>query len=229
MIVGLAAGEFELFGTSYLTVAALLFGLITPLIAGKNAAVHVIDFEHLSERAMLYVVLTFGEMIIALGGYFDGEITVRSVYFALMAFLIVVALFLSYGVFYDKVINRKMKTAGRVYMLIHLIMIFALNNITLSLEFMRDDSVNLAQKIAILVGSLLLYFAALFAAGRFAEKSRLLSGKFYLLMGVLWWLFAAAMYIFCNHMVINIAVSVAYVFGVLIILKATVRKQARSL
>ena len=229
VIVGLAAGEFELFGTSYLTVAALLFGLITPLIAGKNAAVHVIDFEHLSERAMLYVVLTFGEMIIALGGYFDGDITVRSVYFALMAFLIVVALFLSYGVFYDKVINHKMKTAGRVYMLIHLIMIFALNNITLSLEFMRDDSVNLAQKIAILVGSLLLYFAALFAAGRFAEKSRLLSGKFYLLMGVLWWIFAAAMYIFCNHMVINIAVSVAYVFGVLIILKATVRKQARSL
>ncbi len=228
LIVGLAAVEFELLGTSYLTFAALLFGVIAPLVAGRNAAVHVIDFEHLSERAMLYVVLTFGEMIIATGGYFDGEITVRSVYFALMAFLIVVALFLSYGVFYDNIVNRKMQTAGRGYILIHLIMIFALNNITLSLEFMRDENVDLNQKIAFLVTSMLLYFAALFAAGRFAEKPHLFTARFYALMGVLWGVFAAMMYQFKENMAVNIAATVVYVFSVLIILKVMVKKQSRA-
>ena len=72
----------------------IIFGIVVSLIPVKkerkgNAG---IDFAHLSERAMLYVVFTFGEMVIAIAEYFDGELNFNSIYFSLMAFLIVVGL-----------------------------------------------------------------------------------------------------------------------------------------
>ena len=105
--------------------AAILFGIVGTMVHGKRAKVRLVDFTHLSERIMLYVVFTFGEMIIALSGYFEGELTVNSIYFALMSFLIVVGLFLSYGTVYDHLIDREMSTPGLIYMLLHIILIFA--------------------------------------------------------------------------------------------------------
>ena len=51
--------------------AAILYGIVGTMVHGKNAKVRLVDFTHLSERIMLYVVFTFGEMIIALSGYFE--------------------------------------------------------------------------------------------------------------------------------------------------------------
>ena len=223
-IIGLAIGEFRLFGTTFLSVGAILFGIIAPLIAGRKSTARYIDFEHLSERAMLYVVLTFGEMIIATAGYFEGDITFRSLYFALMAFVIVVALFLSYGEYYDRIIDRKLHTNGMGYMLIHMFLLFALNNITSSLEFMRDEEVDLLQKITFLVFSLLIFFMCLFTLGRYAKKKVEPKGIFLTLMGVLWLVFAGLMYLFRENMIVNISVTVAYVLGVFILLKLTVEK-----
>lgn len=49
-----------------------------------------------NERAMLFVVFTFGEMVIAVAAYFKGNGNVHwnMIYFSMMAFLIAVGLFL---------------------------------------------------------------------------------------------------------------------------------------
>ncbi len=219
VLIGLAAVEFCIFDTTFLSIAAILFGIVAPVIAGRKSSALYIDFEHLSERAMLYVVLTFGEMIIAAAGYFEGEITLRSLYFALMAFLIVVALFLSYGEHYDKVVDRKLQTNGKGYMVIHLFLLFALNNITSSLEFMRDEEVDLMQKMTFLILSLLVYFAFLFATGHYAGKHRRPGRGYYLAAGILWAVFAALMFVFRENMFVNITITVAFVFGVFLIIK----------
>ena len=124
----------------------IVFGILSAFLSGSNGK-EIIDFPHLTERAMLYIVFTFGEMVIAIAGYFNGEFTFSSIYFALMAFLIVVGLFLSYGTVYDKIIDRERKDNGLLYMFLHVFMIFGLNNITNSLEFMREEEMQLIPKI----------------------------------------------------------------------------------
>ena len=129
----------------FLAPVPILYGMVMTLIfADKNKA-ELVDFPHLSERAMLYVVFTFGEMIIVIASYFDEVFTVNNAYFSALCFLIVVGLFLCYEVLYDRIIDRDMKTSGIGYMIIHIFLIFAMNNITNGLEFMREEEIRLVR------------------------------------------------------------------------------------
>ena len=206
--------EFRLLQTSWLSLAAILFGMGMVLFFGRRSSNQsFVDFPHLSERAMLYVVFTFGEMVIAVSGYFSDEITPNNLYFAAMAFLIVVGLFLSYGVFYDHIIDRDRNTNGLLYMLMHIFIIFSLNNITNSLEFMRDSEVMLMPKLLLLLGSFLLFYVFLFATGRYAKQRCRLNGRFLMLTGGVGVVFAVLMLVFRENMYVNIAVSVLFVFS----------------
>ena len=214
--------EFRLLQTSWLSLAAILFGMGMVLFFGRRSSNQsFVDFPHLSERAMLYVVFTFGEMVIAVSGYFSDEITPNNLYFAAMAFLIVGGLFLSYGVFYDHIIDRDRNTNGLLYMLMHIFIIFSLNNITNSLEFMRDSEVMLMPKLLLLLGSFLLFYVFLFATGRYAKKRCRLNGRFLMLTGGVGVVFAVLMLVFRENMYVNIAVSVLFVFSEF----AIIRKQ----
>ena len=145
-----------------LTPAALVFGLVMAFLGRKKADLVAVDFPHLTERVMLYIVFTFGEMIIAIAGYFEGEINAVRIYYTLMAFLIVVGLFMSYGCLYDRLLDREMNIAGNGYMFLHIFIIFALSNLTTALEFMREESVDLVSKNVFLVVSFVAYYVFLF-------------------------------------------------------------------
>lgn len=201
-------------GTTWLSLAAILFGMGAVLLFGQRRSTGSVDFPHLSERAMLYVVFTFGEMIIAIAAYFEGEFSLRSTYFALMAFFIVVGLFLSYGVFYDHIIDREKKTNGLGFMLLHIIIIFAMNNITNGLEFMREETVSLLPKTTFLAGSFLLFFGFLFSLGfRYAKARCSQYTRFCFRAAGLGILFTALMLLLRREMLINIALTVVFVFA----------------
>ena len=218
--------EFNAFGTSYCSWAAILFGMAATALLGRGSKGEAVDFEHLSERAMLYVVFTFGEMIIAVASYFEGELTLNNLYYAGMAFLIVVGLFLSYGVFYDRILNRARRTNGLWYMFFHIFLVFALNNVTVALEFMRDSNVNLMQKVVLIVLSLLMYFAFLFALCRCAKPGCRLNAGFYLMMTALGMVFAMLMIVLRDNMRANIALTVVYVAAVFFLLWRGSRKSS---
>jgi len=200
--------------TTWLSFAAILFGVCAVLLPGQKNSGRSVDFPHLSERAMLYVVFSFGEMIIAIASYFDGAFSFRSTYFALMAFLIVVGLFLSYGVFYDHIIDREKQTNGLGYMLLHIFLIFAMNNITNGLEFMREEEISLLPKVLFLTASFLLFFGFLFALGdRHAKARRGTQRRLRVQAAGIGTGFAVLMYLLREEMLINIAVSVVFVFA----------------
>jgi len=199
--------------TTWLSLGAIVFGMTAVLFCGQKKSSDFVDFSHLSERVMLYVVFTFGEMIISLADYFDGAFSLRSTYFALMGFLIVVGLFLSYGVFYDHLIDREKKTNGLVYMLLHIGIIFSMNNITNGLSFMQQETVALLPKVAFLVGSFLLFFGFLFSLGFGHAKARCEKYNRLCLVGVgASVLFLAAMFLLRAHMLLNIGVTVIFIF-----------------
>ena len=204
---------FRATGTTWLSLAAVLFGIGAVLLTSPQKSESIVDFTHLSERAMLYVVFTFGEMIIAIASYFVGEFSFRSTYFALMAFLIVVGLFLSYGVFYDHIIDREKRTNGLAYMMLHLFIIFAMNNITNGLEFMREDEVSLLPKILFLTVSFLLFFGFLFALGNRHAKAKCSKYRQFCVQAVLIGVvFAVLMLLFRTEMMVNITLTVVFVF-----------------
>ena len=199
---------------TWLSLAAILFGMGAVLIFGQKGSGRFVDFAHLSERAMLYVVFTFGEMIIAIATYFDGDFSLRSTYFALMAFLIVVGLFLSYGLFYDHIIDREMKTSGLKYMLLHIFIIFSMNNITNGLEFMQEEEIHLLPKILFLSVSFLMFFGFLFALGRGHAKARCSRYRGLCLRAALCGgVFFALMFLLREEMALNIALTVVFVFS----------------
>ena len=213
LLAAAAILEYELAHTSTLTLAAILFGMGAVLFFGQRSSAVFVDFAHLSERAMLYVVFTFGEMVIAVSGYFSDDLSLNTLYFCAMGFLIVVGLFLSYGVFYDHIIDREKSTNGLLYMLMHIFIIFALNNITNSLEFMRDEAVSLMPKMLFLIGSFVLFYLFLFLLGFYAKQRCRLRARFFLLTCGTGALFVLLMLLFRENMPVNIFVSAAFVFG----------------
>lgn len=223
-IVALSIPFYNITRSTLLTPLAILFGICVTVFSGRKSCAGLVDFPHLSERAMLYVVFTFGEMIIAISGYFEGKLTANSLYFSLMGFLIVVGLFLSYGYFYDRIVDREMTTNGLGYMLIHIFIIFALNNITTSLEFMRNEEVSLFPKMLMLTGSFVIYYVSLFSLGVYSKRRCGISLRFYLTMAVLGAFFVTIMLVFRNRMNVNIAITVLFIFGVFAVLRLIDRK-----
>lgn len=196
----------------------ILFGIIATVLSGIVNMLVPVDFKHLSERAMLYVVFTFGEMIISITGYFEGGMEPVTLYFSLMAFMIVAGLFLGYEILYNRIIDRERITNGTTYMMIHVFLILALNNISVAMEFMRKDEVALMPKMMFITGSFVLYFICLFMIGSFAKKRCGFNRKFYLFITLLGISFFVLMYILRTNMYLNIAISVIYVIAVFLIL-----------
>ena len=194
----------------------MVFGIVMAIVFQNTHRLVSVDFPHLTERVMLYVVFTFGEMIIAIAGYFESGFSFSSVYYSLMAFLIAAGLFLIYGFFYDHVIDRESKTTGTGYMMAHIFLVTALNNITVALEFMRAPEVDLIKKNIFLTASFLLYFLFLFSLARYAKGCERLDLKFFGFVILFSALFVIGMAASYRVSQISIAITVLYIYTMLI-------------
>ena len=195
--------------------AAMVFGVVMALCGTKINSMIPVDFAHLTERVMLYVVFTFGEMVIAIALYFEGGINFNTVYFALCAFLIVVGLFTSYGLMYDRIIDKEISTNGTAYMMLHIFLILALNNITAAMEFMREDEVLPLYKTLFITISMVCYFVLLLIIGRIYAKPQLKHDKIYIVWNIISMaVFIVLMTVFYSNGFVNIAISVLYVASV---------------
>ena len=207
---------------------AVILGIVLTSLGKRKYASGLIDFSHLTERAMLYVVFTFGEMIVVISSYFagDGSFDRRGIYFSLMAFLIVVGLFLSYEVIYDKLLDRDKEDNGLLYMIIHIFIVFGLNNITASLEFMRETEVAVRPKMVFLVASMIVYYAFLFALGRYAKARCHFNGAFMQKLWLLTVCFVLLMMVFMRVPSAHILITVIYVWSVFAVIYRVGKKVA---
>ena len=151
------------------------------------------NFAHLTERVMLYVVFTFGDMILIVAEYFTGGLTLETLYFALLSFLIVAALFFSYGYVYDRLLDRSGERSGSAYMLLHVFIILSLSCVTAALEFMRDAEVDSLPKTVMMVVALLVFFLGLALTEHWSFQQYKFRGRFLFLLAGEFLVFAAAM------------------------------------
>ncbi len=204
-----------------LSLAAIAAGILMTFLGRKRSIGGHVNFMHLTERAMLYVVLTFGEMIIAVTGFFNGAgkgLNPAMIYYSVCAFLIPVGLFLSYEILYNYLIDREGSYSGLAYMCIHIFILFALNNVTASIHFMRNSEVANTPKVMFLAVSVAGYFLCLFLLhGHFKMKCRNDTRALIGLAG-LSVAFLVLMALLHNNMAWNILITVIYTFMILIIL-----------
>lgn len=196
--------------------AAIFTGIImTALSRGKSPG-GAIDFMHLTERAMLYVVFTFGEMVIVVSAYFagNGSFDLSIIYFSLTCFLIVAGLFVSYEIIYDHLLDREKEDGGMLYMIIHIFIIFALGCITVALEFMREEEVHLLPKMIFITAAIIAYYVFLFCMAPYAKRICSFDAAFILKLVAVTAVFAVLMMVFRENMRVNIFVTVAYVWGI---------------
>ena len=200
--------------------AAVITGIGLTIAGRHRNPGKIIDFMHLTERAMLYVVFTFGEMIIVISSYFagDGSFDRSVIYYSLMAFLIVAGLFVSYEIIYDHLLDRERDDSGMMYMIIHIFILFALGCTTVALEFMREPEVALLPKIIFITVSIIAYFAFLFCMGPYAKEKCAPDAAFVLKILGYTAAFAVLMMAFRQNMMVNIFVTVAYVWGIVAVL-----------
>ena len=146
---------------------ALIYGYAAKLSEHRAYKARPCDFPHLAERNLLLVILTFGEMIIGIASFFE---TGKNVILNIMAFLIVIGMFLSYGFFNDNVLDHHKKTSGLGFLAIHVIMILAINSTTIALELLARPLVPLFQKTMWMAGMLFVYYCCLLGFERFAKE-----------------------------------------------------------
>ena len=178
----------------------------------KDKKLHV-DFPHLAERVMLYVVFSFGEMIVELSGFFDEGITPEGISHSLLAFAFASGLFLNYGYVYDHIIDRDRKSlSDSYYLFIHMFLIISLNYLTQVMEMLRNTTVKEDFKIMSLSAWVLAYVLFLSLLERYAKERagrryylrlvQFTAGYIFLLIATRW------------YPVMNFAMSVGYVYCV---------------
>ena len=228
----LVFASIPLYNLTHITLSwvTLAVGFVAAALTARIDALMPVNFEHLTERVMLYIVFTFGEMVVAIAEYVEGGFGVNTVYFSLMAFLIVGGLFLSYGVLYNHIVDREGSATGTAYMYIHIILVIALNNITVALEFMREPEVTDTAKNVFLVASFLAYYIFLFFIGYFAREGYRAGVGYFAKLAALSAVFALAMALCYRNSWISIAASALYVyamFGMIVWRWKTVEKQVK--
>ena len=203
---------------------SLLVGFAAVALTSRIDALVPVNFEHLTERVMLYVVFSFGETIIAIAEYFEEGLSFRNFYFSLLAFLIVAALFLSYGFLYNHILDRERVTTGTLYMMVHIGLILSLSCITAALEFMREPEVSEIAKNIFLVAAFLAYYASLFFIGTYAKPEYRAEGKHLAVLIAVAAVFALAMALCYRSGFASIAVSVIFVYAVFGMIAARYRR-----
>lgn len=145
---------------------AVIAGFVGPLIIARDEEALPVSFEHLSERVMLFVVFTFGEMIVSITEYFQEVFSFEVFALSATAFLTVIGLFRSYGYLYNHVIDRDKNNGHRAYLLLHIVVILALSAVALCLEYLRIPGINKHATAMLLSGAIISYYVVLFWIAR---------------------------------------------------------------
>lgn len=205
---------FLLFDRSFAWLA-LAIGYIGPLFTRRLDKEVPVYMEHLSERVMLFVVLTFGETLISVVEYFEGDLSPERIYFSVCVFLIVAGMLISYGFIYTKLLDNRRMGIGTLFMFLHVFVVVAINDVTVGLEFMREAESDNFLTLLFLVVSFLMYYATLLFVAHRAGRYYLPVSKTWVPFFIISAVFVAVMFCFTDDRAVNAAVSVIYPFAML--------------
>jgi low temperature requirement protein LtrA len=119
------------------------------------------------------VIVTFGEMVVAITPYME-----QGPFFATLVFALVVGLFFIYNFEYDHMVDHEADTDGMAYMALNAVIVIVLSNLTVALEFMPDDTIPHLPKSAYLTACLVLYLLMSIPMARYSKRVYIRSRRY---------------------------------------------------
>lgn len=212
----LAAGFLPLPVGAPVAAAGILLSWIAPGFTGKYTSKHPVIFSHLLERLTLLIIITFGETIVGIAGYFTRNTLSWGSAFI---FVTVVSLFLTYIIQFDHVIEdrRKGETGNRLIYL-HYPILFGISMVTAAIELISEDKANIYFVITLLYAGILFFYSGLAVANTYNREGFRLNRAIiasFLSVTILAYLLCIALHTFFAATLIT-AVSTAACTGILI-------------
>ncbi len=206
---------------------SMVFWFVAILVLESKFNWISLDFTHLSERVMLFVVVTFGSMLTGIADFFDNGMSFAALYYSVTTFLCVIGLLVIYGHYYNKLLDRQRPGKGMAYILLHVGLILALNNITTALILMPKVYVSNWAKVVFLAASVVLYFAAMLALSRFTYQG--MPGKRHLLLFCLMAaVYLAAMSLSALYWILPPLFSAIYIYLIFLIMVRIGRQEEEN-
>lgn len=149
----------------WIALLAIIVSWIGPALTGKYTRHHPIIFSHLVERLTALIILMFGETIVGIADYFTTD--ALSIY-SIVIFISVVALFFTYIVEFDHLINEHLvKETGNLMIYLHYFILFGISLFTVALKFIHEPEANPLFAVSCLYGGIVIFYLGIWIANRY--------------------------------------------------------------
>lgn len=150
------AGPFVLL----LDVAAVLVGAFLPFFIRGHFDISIISFPHLAERFELITIITFGEGIVGMTGFFD----VKNFSFRpIFVFAVILCLFGCYVTQIHYLCNHHRVDRSLRLMFSHYFVVIAVNLITVAFRFLEKPEADHMFTVGLMIAALILFYIAIFS------------------------------------------------------------------
>ena len=155
----------------WLDVTAVLLGAFLPFFLRGDFDASIISFPHLVERFELLTIVTFGECVVSMTGYFDVlHFTLRPI----LIFAIVLTLYGSYVTQIHYLCEHHQVARALRLMFSHYFIVIAVNLVTVDFHLLENPGSSHRFIALLMLGALALFIIALCANGvYYKEKYRL--------------------------------------------------------
>lgn len=142
----------------WMDVAAVLVGAFLPFFVRGKFDISVISFPHLVERFELITIITFGEGIVGMTGFFDvNNFSLRPI----LVFAAILALFGCYVTQIHYLCNHHRVERALRLMFSHYFIVIAVNLITVAFKFLENEEADRTFTAGLMSAALILFFAAI--------------------------------------------------------------------
>lgn len=144
----------------WIDIAAVLLGAFLPFFIRGNFDIKVISFPHLAERFELLTIVTFGESVVGMTGYFDVKhFSLRPV----LVFTIILLLFACYMLQLHEMCNHERQARALLLMFSHYLIVISVNLVTVGFHFLENPEVNRTFTAVLMAVALLLFYISIYA------------------------------------------------------------------
>ncbi|MBQ7504373.1 MAG: low temperature requirement protein A [Ruminococcus sp.] len=158
----------------WLDVVAVLVGAFLPFFVRGKFDASIISFPHLVERFELITIITFGEGIVGMTGFFDVKnFSLRPI----LVFAAILALFGCYVTQIHYLCNHHRVERALPLMFSHYFIVIAVNLITVAFKFLENEAADSLFTAGLMSTAIVLFFVAIYANSRYYHEKFSLNGK----------------------------------------------------
>ncbi len=152
----------------WLDVAAVLVGAFLPFFLKGDFDISIISFPHLAERFELLTIITFGESVVGMTGYFNIE---HFTLLPILIFLVIITMYGSYVLQIHYLVDHHRVERALRLMFSHYIIVIAVNLVTIGIHMLHaSDTILIFVPILLIVAEEIFYIAMMADSAYYHKK-----------------------------------------------------------